>query len=140
MANPKEKRKKVRIPFIYGIEYDDADDAVIISDGTNSSDSTRIILKDISQDGVQIASPRPMEQGREISVMLKFPRWRGIPRKNSNANTTCKVQAVVRWVSKHPAEKFYRIGLGFTNLTTVDRQTIDRYLDENILADEELLS
>jgi c-di-GMP-binding flagellar brake protein YcgR len=140
MANPKENRQKVRIPFIYGIEFDDADEAIIVSDGTNTSGSTRIILKDISQDGVQIASPRPMEQGREVRVMIRFPKKRGTPRTSTNSDTVCQVQAIVRWISKHPAEKFYRVGLGFTKLSPADRQTIDRYLDENIVADEELLS
>ncbi|MBL8025801.1 MAG: PilZ domain-containing protein [Fibrobacteres bacterium] len=139
MANPKEKRKKVRIPFIYGIEFDDADDAVVITDGS-SSPLTKIILKDISQDGIQVASPKPMEQGREVRITLKFPRWRGAPKKSTAAEGICNVQAVVRWIAKHPAEKYYRIGLGFTKLSPSDRQIVDRYLDENIVADEELLS
>ncbi len=140
MAGSKEKRKKVRIPFIYGIEYDDADDAVVIGDGTGQNANTKIILKDISQDGIQIASAKPLEQGREIKIFLRFPRWRGVPRNVMVGEKSCRVSAVVRWVAKKPSEKYYRMGLGFVNLSQNDRQLVDQYLEENIVADEDLLT
>jgi len=133
----REKRRKVRIPFIYGIEFDDAEEAVMFQDDTQADISTKIVLKDISSDGLQISCPRFFAQGTPVKLTLKFPRWRGVPKDVKVEDSQCMVYAKVRWVAKNQAEKSFRLGLLFTKLEPRSREMIDRYLDDNIVVEEE---
>ena len=133
----KERRRKVRIPFIYGIEFDDVEEAALLSDNPSVEKDIRIALKDVSADGLQVSSPKFFAQGTEVKIMLKFPRWRGVPKDLIVEETSCMVQAKVCWVVKNQADKTFRLGLMFTKLSTEAREIINRYLEENIIIEDE---
>lgn len=134
----REKRRKVRIPFIYGIEFDDAEDGVILSaDPKTPAPATNVVLKDISADGIQIACPRLVTEGSQVRLLIRFPRRRDQPRDELMDETECMVMAKVRWVAKNQAEKGFRVGLLFVSPDTRAREMIDRYLDENIVVEDD---
>ncbi len=139
MEEPKgrERRQKVRIPFVYGIEFDDVEDTAVLSGSSAVERDTRISLKDISSDGLQVASPKFIAEGVEVRILLKFPRWRGVPKDIIVEETGCVVHAKVQWVAKNQSDKSFRIGLMFTKVSIEAREIINRYLEENIIIEDE---
>ncbi|MFH0921590.1 MAG: PilZ domain-containing protein [Fibrobacterota bacterium] len=137
--NNAEKRKKVRIPFIYGIEFDDAGEVTLLTDKHIKEGETKITIKDISADGMQIASLQFIPEGAEIKLLVRFPRWRGVPKDIVIEDTNCVIHARVQWTCKNSSEKAYRAGLLFTKLRDESREIINRYLDDNIIIEEELM-
>jgi len=134
-----EKRKKVRIPFIYGIEFDDAGEVTLLSNQHIKEGETKITIKDISADGMQITSQQLIPEGAEIKLLIRFPRWRGVPKDIVIEDTNCVIHARVQWTCKNSGEKGFRAGLMFTRLRSESREIINRYLDDNIIIEEELM-
>ena len=138
-ANFAEKRKKVRIPFIYGIEFDDAGEVALLTDKPATDGESKISIKDISADGMQISSQSFIPEGSEVKLLVRFPRWRGVPKDIVIEDTNCVINARVQWTCKNANEKAYRAGLMFTKLRPESRDIINRYLDDNIIIEEELM-
>jgi c-di-GMP-binding flagellar brake protein YcgR len=139
MEDPKgkERRRKIRIPFVYGIEFDDVEEAALVPDTPAVESNIKIALKDISADGLQVSSPKFFAEGSDVKVLLKFPRWRGVPKNIILEETNCVVQAKVCWVAKNQAEESYRLGLLFAKLEPGAREIIDRYLEDNIVSEDD---
>jgi hypothetical protein len=134
----KEKRTKIRIPFVYDIEFDDAAETVLSLGGIFSGKVTKIKINDISADGIQIMLPEFIPQGARAKLSLQFPRWRGMPKNMVEESTSCTVFARIQWIREDQSGQF-RAGLMFLKLSDEARTMIDRYLEENISITDEMM-
>jgi hypothetical protein len=133
-----EKRTKVRIPFIYGIEFEQAPDSTLSSRDFFKDEQTNVIIKDVSQDGIQIVTPKFIPEGTMVKLILRFPRPRTISR-NTADTLDCAVQAQVRWIDKNKTGKGFRAGVNFVRYEGNAQEVINKYLDDNIVIEEEEL-
>jgi len=134
-----EKRTKVRIPFIYGIEFEQAEDSMLSSKDFFRDQDTNIIIKDISVDGIQIISHKFIPKGTEVKLILRFPRLRSIP-KGFVEDIDCAIYALVKWIDKDKTGKGFCAGLYFTKFIENAKEVISKYLDDNISIEEDEMS
>ncbi|OGJ84651.1 MAG: hypothetical protein A2268_11550 [Candidatus Raymondbacteria bacterium RifOxyA12_full_50_37] len=133
-----EKRTSIRIPFVYDIEFDDADQTTLALGGFFTEKNTPIKINDISADGLQVAVPDFLAKGTKVKLSLKFPRWRGVSKEIVEENTECVVTAKIQWITKDRTGGF-RAGLMFINLTSEARHMIYKYLEDHISITDEML-
>ena len=133
-----EKRSKLRIPFIFGIEFDQAPDSTLSSRDFFKDEEAVMVIKDISQDGIQIVTPKFIPEKTVVKLSLRFPRPRLFQRE-AVEGLDCTVMAQVRWIDKNKTGKGFRAGLLFTRFDGNARFVINRYLDDNIVIEEEEL-
>jgi hypothetical protein len=133
-----EKRAKLRIPFIYGIEFEQAADSTLSSKDFLKDEETAVVIKDISQDGIQIVTPRFIPESTSVKLILRFPKPRLIQREGPE-DYDCVVSAQIRWIDKNKSGKGFRAGLLFTRFEGNARTIINRYLDSHIIVEEEEL-
>ncbi|OGS35987.1 MAG: hypothetical protein A2293_06180 [Elusimicrobia bacterium RIFOXYB2_FULL_49_7] len=133
-----EKRTKLRIPFIYGIEFEQAADSTLKAENFRSNDEITILIKDLSLEGIQVVTPHFLPEGTPVKLTLRFPKPRFLSRSKEN-EFDCNVTAKVRWIDKNKTGKGFRAGLLFTHYEGNARTLINKYLDDNIVIEEEEL-
>lgn len=128
--NSKEKRSKVRIPLIYGIEFDDPK---IKAEYGNNIFTSKIKINDISADGIQLTLPNFLPSGTSVKLSIELPRPRT---KTKSSNDECIVKAIVRWVKKSTKKKGFLTGLMFSEFENDSKSIINTYLENNIDPDQ----
>lgn len=131
-----EKRRAVRIPFIYGIEFEQTKDSTLSAKDFFKDKDTNVIIKDISAEGIQVVTPKFIPDGTEVKLTLRFPRMRSVP-KEYVENEDCTVQAIIKWIDKNREGKGFRAGLFFTDYVDNAQEIINKYLDDNIVIEED---
>jgi hypothetical protein len=134
----RDRRTKVRIPFIYGIEFEQAEDSTLSAEEFFKDQDTNVIIRDISESGIQILSPKYIPEGIEVRLVLRFPRHRKAPVEYVD-NVDCIVHAQVKWVKKVSTEKGFRAGLLFTKFEGNAEEIVRKYLKYNITSEEDVI-
>ena len=135
----RERRNKVRIPFIYGIEFEQAKDSTLSAKDFFKDQDTNIIIRDISAIGIQILTSKYIPEGIAVRLVLRFPTQRKLHIEYVD-DIDCIVHAQVKWVKKISTERGFRAGLLITKFEGNAKEIIRNYLDYNILPEEDIMS
>ena len=137
---PDERRVKVRVPFIYGIEFEDAGESTLSADPAAPAKASPIKINDISSDGMQIVLQQFVPKEAKVKLSIKFPRPRHalhVPGEDDSID--CKVEAKIQWIRQNGGGKGYSAGIHFTRYEGKAAETINRYIEEKIDLKDELL-
>ena len=137
---PDERRVKVRVPFIYGIEFEDAGESTLNADPAGQGKEKPIKINDISTDGMQVTLQQFIPKDARVKLSIKFPRPRNaLARPRASGSVDCKVEARVQWIRQSANGKGYGAGLHFTKYEGNAAEVINHYIEEKIILKEELL-
>jgi hypothetical protein len=131
-----EKRRAVRIPFIYGIEFEQCKDSSLSAKDFFKDQYTNVLIKDISKDGLQIITPKFIPEGTEVKLTLRFPRLRTVPKEFID-DVDCTVFAEVKWIDKNTEGKGFKAGVHFSRFIENAKEVVNKYLDDNIVPEED---
>lgn len=85
-------------------------------------------MADITTEGILVVAEKPIEPNRTFNMDLMLPA-------DMEGKEKIQFKAVSRWFDKDPNPDYYDIGFKFTDISIVDRNTIENLIMDFILPD-----
>jgi len=113
MVEKREKKRKLSSLFVrFNLEFDDEVSYCGFS-------------ADVSEEGIKIFSPMPLQTRENLDMMIDFP----------NADELARIEGLVRWsdgkaIEDEDGNKVFPAGIEFTAMDSQDKRVLNDWLRE----------